>query len=74
LNFIHENLTKVDFEPLSSPVCRDHKDDNILASAVSGNAECIIAGDEDFLTLKTFRGIPILSPGEFWKFEKEKQL
>jgi len=73
VDFLQENLTKVNFEPLSSPVCRDPKDNNILASAVSGNVGCIITGDEDLLILKKFQDIPILKPQEFWKFEKEEQ-
>lgn len=74
VNFTQENLIKTDFKPLPSPVCRDPKDDNILASALSGDVECIITGDKDLLVLKEFRGIPILKPVEFWRFEKEKQL
>jgi predicted nucleic acid-binding protein len=33
--------------------------------AVSGQASCVIAGDEDLLTLHPFRGIPILNPAQF---------
>ena len=32
-------------------VCRDPKDDQILELAVSGNADCIVTGDDDLLTL-----------------------
>lgn len=52
-------------ENLSSPVCRDPDDDNILATAVAGNCECIITGDKDLLVLKQFGEIKILSPREF---------
>ena len=50
---------------LSTPVSRDPDDDNILATAVAGNCECIITGDKDLLVLKKFEGIKILSPREF---------
>ncbi len=50
---------------LASPVSRDPDDDNILATAVAGNCECIITGDKDLLVLKQFEGIKILSPREF---------
>ncbi|MEW6686525.1 MAG: putative toxin-antitoxin system toxin component, PIN family [Candidatus Edwardsbacteria bacterium] len=72
VNFICENTVMVTYTPLSSPVCRDPDDDHILASAVSGNVDCLISGDEDLLVLKDFQGIPILKPSDFWKFEKEK--
>jgi len=45
--------------------CRDAKDNMILEAAVSGKADYIITGDKDLLVLSPFRGITILSPGEF---------
>jgi putative PIN family toxin of toxin-antitoxin system len=45
--------------------CRDPKDDKYLELAVSGNAQCIISGDEDLLVLNPFRGIPVLTPRQF---------
>ena len=71
-NFIRENTVMVTYVPLSTPICRDHDDDQVLASAVSGNGDCLISGDENLLALKNFRGIPILKPSDFWRFEKEK--
>ena len=57
----------VDPVPLSSPVCRDPDDDNILAAALAGNCDCIVTGDKDLLVLKEYLGIPILSPTAFHK-------
>lgn len=71
LNFIQTNSLKIEAKPLSSPVCRDPEDDPILAAAMEGKADCLITGDEDLLILKRFKGIPILKPNQFWKFEKE---
>jgi putative PIN family toxin of toxin-antitoxin system len=45
--------------------CRDPKDNMILELAVSGQANTIVSGDNDLLTLNPFRGIPILSPTAF---------
>ena len=45
--------------------CRDPKDDKFLELAVSGDADCIVSGDEDLLSLDPFRGIPILTPEKF---------
>lgn len=44
---------------------RDPKDDKFLELAISGQASCIVSGDEDLLVLNPFRGIPILTPREF---------
>ena len=45
--------------------CRDPKDDKFLELAVCGHAACIVTGDEDLLALHPFRGIPILTTGQF---------
>ncbi len=45
--------------------CRDPKDDKFLEAAVAGEADCIVSGDDDLLTLSPFEGIPILRPAEF---------
>ncbi len=72
INFIGENTVMLTYISLSLPICRDPDDDHILASAISGNVDCLISGDKDILVLKDFQGIPILKPSNFWKFEKEK--
>ena len=46
-------------------ICRDPKDDKFLELAVSGNATCIISGDQDVLVMNPFEKIPILTPREF---------
>ena len=45
--------------------CRDPKDDKFLSVAVSGKADCIIAGDHHLLEMIKFNGIPIYRPAEF---------
>jgi putative PIN family toxin of toxin-antitoxin system len=45
--------------------CRDAKDNKFLEFAVSGNATCIVSGDNDLLELCPFRGIPIVTPQDF---------
>jgi len=47
--------------------CRDAKDNMILEAAVYGNADFIISGDEDLLTLNPYRWISILRPVAFIK-------
>jgi uncharacterized protein len=46
-------------------VLRDEDDAIILACAVGGNADYIVTGDQDLLTLDSYSGIPILTPAEF---------
>ena len=45
--------------------CRDPKDDKFLSVAVSGRADCIIAGDKDLLEMVTFGGVPVYRPADF---------
>jgi putative PIN family toxin of toxin-antitoxin system len=45
--------------------CRDPRDNKFLELAVSGNATCIVSGDNDLLVLHPFRGMFILSPPAF---------
>jgi uncharacterized protein len=51
--------------------CRDPRDNKFLELAVSGEAVCIVSGDQDLLVLHPFRSIPIVTPrgflGEVWK-------
>jgi putative PIN family toxin of toxin-antitoxin system len=46
-------------------VCRDNKDNMVLACAVAGQARYIVTGDPDLLTLKDFEEISILNPRDF---------
>jgi len=71
LSFLKTNLTIVKARPPDKPVCRDPDDDNVIAGALGGKADCIITGDKDLLILKKFRKIPIISPKDFWKFESK---
>jgi uncharacterized protein len=45
--------------------CRDEKDNKFLELSVSGKADYVISGDTDLLALHPFRGIKILTPGDF---------
>lgn len=60
-----ETLAEV-LAPNDEPaVSRDPDDDQVLATAVVGEAEVIVTGDRDLQVLETDRGIPILSPADF---------
>ena len=46
-------------------VCRDPKDNHLLALALDGEAQYLITGDSDLLVLNPFRDIHILTPARF---------
>ena len=50
--------------PLAQPVCRDPDDDAVLALALSAQADFVISGDDDLLSLHPFDGIQILTPAQ----------
>lgn len=47
-------------------ICRDSKDNQILADALINEINVIITGDNDLLYLKNYRGIEIISPKDYW--------
>jgi uncharacterized protein len=49
---------------LPHPVCRDPKDDFLLACALAAQASLIVSGDKDLLVLQTFQGIPIVTAAQ----------
>ncbi len=50
--------------------CIDDPDDNIfLELAVSGQASCIVSGDKHLLNMNPYRGIPILTSGQFLEWD-----
>jgi uncharacterized protein len=68
-NFI---LTMTEVSNFAKPIkkfdiCRDTKDNMILDLAFEIQADYIISGDEDLLTLNPFEGIKIVKPSEFMK-------
>ncbi len=45
--------------------CRDPEDDAVIECAIAAKAKRIVTGDQDLLTMKTYRGISIISPRSF---------
>ena len=52
----------IDPPALAKPVCRDPDDDAVLALTIAAQADLIVSGDDDLLSLTHFEGIPILTP------------
>lgn len=59
--------------PLAPPVCQDPDDDWVLATASVGRCTCLVTGDKDLLTIVSYEGIRIVSPGEFWRLDAADQ-
>jgi uncharacterized protein len=70
-SLLRTRMRIVEPSPLESNVCRDSEDDMILATALAGDAVCIITGDKDLLILKKFVEVDILSPSEFETYEEQ---
>ena len=71
INFIKSNFINVGkYKKLNKTVSRDTDDDNVLAAAAFDKVDCIVTGDKDLLTIEKFKKISILSPRNFWSFEK----
>jgi len=71
LRLFEETFTLVAPDVLEPPTCRDHDDDVVLATALAGNCAAIVTGDQDLLVLDPFKGIRVLTPSAFWKWESE---
>jgi uncharacterized protein len=58
----YERLAEIaERQPLPVPASRDPDDDHVLACALAAQADLIVSGDHDLLTLHEYQGIPILS-------------
>lgn len=62
--FLNEIGKMVEITSMVS-ICRDPKDNYLLALAKDGNVDFLITGDKDLLILKRFEKTIILSYGEF---------
>ena len=45
---------------LNIKICRDEKDNKFLECAESAKVDYLVSGDEDLLSLKEYKGIPII--------------
>ena len=61
------SVVEVVQEPRIEPViAQDPDDDKFLACAVASRAPWIVSGDAHLLTVRRYRGIPIVTPKQFW--------
>lgn len=71
VELVRQRCRLVEPSALVEPVCRDPDDDTVLGTAVAGVCACVVTGDQDLLVLEAYRGIRILRPRDFWRFEAE---
>jgi uncharacterized protein len=67
---IREDAILVRLGTVQISASRDADDNKFLETAVIGNAEYIISGDKDLLTIKSYDGIKILKPSDFLSLSK----
>lgn len=54
--------------------CRDPDDDKFLAAAVESKAKYVVTGDKDLLSLKSFKGIRVITPASFLNVLKRMKI
>lgn len=64
--FITKFFTKGDTADSAENICRDPKDNQVLADAVTNDMDIIITGDKDLLELENYKGIKIIAPQDYW--------
>ena len=69
---LREKFVIIEPVTLEEPVCRDPEDDAVLGTALAGEAQCIITGDKDLLSLGQSAGIDIFKPNAFEDYEKKQ--
>ena len=60
-----ENATRIAVLGRLAGICRDPKDDFILECAATGNADLIVTGDKDLLSLGSYGTTMILTPRQY---------
>jgi len=74
INFLRDPCTISEYSLLEENVCRDIKDDNILALASSSKSTYIITSDKDLLILNKFIRTHIVNPRQLWQKIKDDKL
>lgn len=67
LVFLTELAAMTDFYSTQIVIiaCNDASDNKFLELAIDANAKVIVSGDNDLRSMHPFRGVAIISPGDF---------
>ncbi len=65
VNQVRDASEVIEVESNIKVVEKDPDDDKFVACARAGQADCIISGDPHLTNLKSYHGIPILTPRQF---------
>ena len=65
LAFYRLDALAVELKGTVTGICRDPKDEPILECAERGEAECIVTGDHDLLSLASYHGIRIITARDY---------
>ncbi|MHB1377734.1 MAG: putative toxin-antitoxin system toxin component, PIN family [Candidatus Humimicrobiaceae bacterium] len=71
IDFLKDSCTIFNYESLKERICRDKKDDEILALAKGSSSKYIVTGDKDLLVLINFDDIRIINPRQLWEISKD---
>jgi putative PIN family toxin of toxin-antitoxin system len=63
--FLREHCLLVKPGKVPARACRDADDLPVLGTILAAGADCLISGDQDLLTLREYRGVPIFAPRAF---------
>ncbi len=65
ISLVRESVIFYPITEINVPQLRDPDDNIILATAIASNADVIITGDQDLLTLVKYQNIPIMTANTF---------
>ncbi|MDO8446813.1 MAG: putative toxin-antitoxin system toxin component, PIN family [Deltaproteobacteria bacterium] len=71
IEYLRDTAEVVEPASIDESVCRDKDDVKIIGTALKGKAKFIITGDDDLLVLKSYKGVKIITPREFWGVLRE---
>lgn len=66
INYLRDTAEIVEPDLIEAAVCRDKEDLLVIGTATKGKVSFLVTGDLDILSLRTYRGIDIVTPRELW--------
>lgn len=70
VQLLRQDTVMAESQPLLTIALKDIADIAIITSAVNGNAELLVTGDKEMLTLKHVGTLDIITPRQFWERER----